>query len=246
MPAGNFYCIVKETALRALQLVKQARRGRRHWLAHQAALQLHGMRIATVSVRAVDKLGNRRNLAHVTKVMTAAKSGRDPAVTKALVLAIYAMNAPGHGEFLLNLLDSTRIDEVRETAADLIASTSGALRKRLATDVGNFRHPAANYYAYRAATRFDRAAPSDELLARALQGKDARLRLLGYADVAWLGKRDTRPQIIELLHEPLAPGVYEKVWDGVDHLGRAVGSGTYLAVVRAANQVAVTKLMLLK
>jgi len=152
---------------------------------------------------AAQALGNRRNLAHATRIMTAAKSGRDPEVTKALVLAIYAMNAPGHGEFILNLLDSTRLDEVRETTADLIASTSGALRKRLAADVGNFRHPAANYYAYRAATRFDRAAPSDELLARALAGKDARLRLLGYADVAWLGKRDTRPQIVELLHEEL-------------------------------------------
>jgi HEAT repeat protein len=150
---------------------------------------------------AAQALGNRRNRDHAGLVITAAGNCKEPDVAKALTMSVFVMNPPDRGDLLLNMLETCRVDEVRETAADLLANSSRAWRARLGKQVGSFRQPAADYYAYRAATRFSRDAPEEELLARALQGKDARLKLLAYSDMAWLGMRDTRPYIVALLHE---------------------------------------------
>jgi len=144
-------------------------------------------------------LGDSANRPHAKIVMSAVRASKKPYSTTALLEALDIMQAAARQEFFLLMLDTTRDDAVRALCADMLCAGGG--QHKLAKRFGSLRQPAANYHAYRAITRSSKVPPTNGQLNRALMGKDARLRMTGLADVAWLGRRATQPDILALASE---------------------------------------------
>ena len=180
---------------------------------------------ADLRVAAAEALGYTNNKAHAKHVKKAARSLKDAELAIQLLDSLEAMGATGLTEYYLELLDSARHDIVREHCANRLAADKKS-RPTLGAKVGSFRSGAANYYAYKAATRFHPAPPDNQLLSRALQTRDARLRILALADVAWVGRRDTYADIAsiaaaELKAKRLTPELARII---VDSLGPCAGA----------------------
>lgn len=56
----------------------------------------------------------------------------------------------------------------------------------------------------------------------------------------------TGQTVTMLVDGELTPGRYQTTWDGTDRLGRPVGAGVYLAVLRAGNEMKVQRMVLLR
>jgi len=52
--------------------------------------------------------------------------------------------------------------------------------------------------------------------------------------------------VATLVDAPMMPGVHTAAWDGLDHAGRQVGAGIYLAVLRCGSQMRTTRMVLVR
>ncbi|MEM8883508.1 MAG: HEAT repeat domain-containing protein [Planctomycetota bacterium] len=150
---------------------------------------------------AAEALGNTKNVRRASIVAQAIRKESDPKIARALLGALAAMGDPSREELYLELLSTTRLDEIRAYCADNYAWRTPANRARLLENMGRYKRVEAEFHAYRAATRFAKKAPAKATLDRALEAKEARLRLLALRDLYFLGIRDTRPEIATLLAE---------------------------------------------
>ena len=53
-------------------------------------------------------------------------------------------------------------------------------------------------------------------------------------------------EVVTLVNERQSPGFYRAYWDGSDHEGKAVSSGTYLYRIQAGEFVKVRRMLLLR
>ncbi len=147
---------------------------------------------------ALEAVGYTNNGRHGGLVKKAARAAKDPERAVGLLIALRNMSSSHKQPFYAELLGSTKHDIVRAKCAEFIACENETDRAKLLQSVGSHRAPAADYFAYDAATRFRSAAPPNSLLNIALQGKDSRLRIMALADIAWVGRRDTRAEIVAI------------------------------------------------